>query len=87
MEDSEKGESTPVIVLMSAHAGFEDWDWTSEHSYIARSDLYNVRYFIVSEETKYMSEVALHPAVPNFFESRQNQNQDNFVLRTFVQTA
>jgi hypothetical protein len=55
--------STPVIVLMSPQCSFDDWDDIRALLY-SKIGFRDVRYFIVSEETKYMSEVKMHPAMP-----------------------
>jgi hypothetical protein len=60
---SEKGDYTPVIVLMSTQCGFDDWLDIRTLLY-GKIGFRDVRYFIVSEETEHMSEVELHPAMP-----------------------
>lgn len=63
LRDSEKHEDTPVIVLMAMPCSFDDWLDIRTLLY-SKIGFKHVRYFIVSEETNYMSELQLHPAMP-----------------------
>ena len=59
---SDDAKNTPVVVIMSDLCRFEDW--LNVQILLNKVGFVNVRYFVASKETKYMSELELHSAVP-----------------------
>lgn len=70
---SEKHEKMPVIVLMSTECRFDDWFGIRRR--LNKIGFKDVRYFVVSDVTDYMSELKLHSAIPISFNPPKSESR------------